>query len=189
MLNQRGSLGLKLGLAVVGFGVIIGIMLIVWGVGVSNGEIKLRNKIVAKVDVIDAYYDKMWKTIKQQAGCTDEYKSAFKEIYPALMEGRYSGDNKGKLMLWIKEDNPEFKPDLLAKLMAAIEGLRDGFFTEQKQYRAMIEQHDNMRMVFPSSTIVGGRPQIVAQMITSGKTKEVRASGEENDVDLFKKGG
>jgi hypothetical protein len=90
-------------------------------------------------------------------------------------------------MLWIKEDNPEFKPDLLNKLMAAIEGLRDGFFTEQKQYRAMIEQHDNMRMVFPSSLIVGGRSKIDAKMITSAQTKEVRATGEENDVDLFKK--
>lgn len=189
MFNQRGSLALKLGLACGGCALIIAIMMIVWGVGISNGEIKLRNKITAKVDVIDAYYDKMWKTIKQQAGVTEEYKESFKEIYPALMEGRYSGDNKGKLMLWIKEDNPEFKPDLLNKLMASIEGLRDGFFTEQKQYRAMIEQHDNMRMVFPSSMIVGGRPQIVAKMITSSQTKEVRETGEENDVELFKKKG
>lgn len=186
-MNQKGNTSLKV-FAVVSIFVIILILFgFIWGVGVSNDEIRLRNKITAKVDVIDAYFDKMWKTIKQQAGVSEEYKQSFKEIYPALMEGRYSGGKSGKMMMWIKEDNPEFKPDLLKKLMASIEGLRDGFFTEQKQYRSMIEQHDNMRTIFPKSLIVGSRQKIDAKMITSSTTKQARETGEENDVELFNK--
>ena len=63
---------------------------------------------------------------------TDEYKEAFREIYPQLIEGRYSqGD--GSLMKWIQESNPNFDTSLYKDLMNSIEVERTYFAAEQKK--------------------------------------------------------
>ena len=172
-------------------GGVIGLIAIVaigfmWGVGVNNKEIRLRNLSTAQMSVIEANYDKMWKVIQQQAGVADEAKNAFKEIYIPLIEGRYSNDS-GTMMKWITEQNPQFNTNLYEKLMTSIEALRADFFQEQKKMISIVNEHNNLRMMFPSSLIVGGASPIEYTVISSKKTKAVMESGEENDIDVFKK--
>lgn len=95
--------GIVIGIVSLLFVGIIGIMY----VSTSNKEIRIKNLADAQQETCEAYFDKMWKTLKQQAGVADQYKSAFKEIYPDLIAGRYS-NGQGQLMNWIQEHNLEF---------------------------------------------------------------------------------
>lgn len=178
--SNKKKAGIIIGLIVV----VLGLTTAIYGVNVSNSEIDLRNQASAQDDMRGAYFDKMWKTIQQQAEVSNEYKEAFAEIYPELIEGRYSqGD--GALMKWIQEANPDFDASLYKKLMNTIEAQREGFFNEQKKLRSIMQQHENLRLKWPSSMFVGGREKLDYEMVTSKKTKNIMESGEENDVELF----
>ena len=187
MRNQNGSLGMKL--AVVGAALAIVLIIIFgsWWFGVSNKEKGLVNKMQAQEQVIEAFYDKMWKILQQQAGVVDEYKESFHKIYKDLIAGRYSGEGKGQLMLWIKEQNPNFDTKLFDKLMISIEAQREGFFVEQKKIIAMVNEQKNLIDFFPSSIVVGDRPVFKYEVISSAKAKKVMETRQEDEVDLFKK--
>ena len=185
--NQRGSLGAKAAAVGGGFLILVVILLAVWGVQTSNSEIRLRNTIGGENKVVEAYFDKMWKIIKQQAGVTEEYKNSFRAIYTDLIAGRYSGEGKGEMMLWIKEQNPQFETTLFEKLMVTIEAQREGFFVQQKKVVDMVITHKNMIETFPSSMILGERPLIVYEVISSTTSKQVMETRTEDDIDLFNK--
>ena len=153
-------------------------------VNYNNREVSLRNLAEAQRGNIENVYDKMWKILQQKAQVTDEYKVAFREIYPQLIEGRYSqGD--GSLMKWIQESNPNFDTSLYKDLMNSIEVERNYFSSEQKKMLDIIRQHNTLRHTIPSGWFVGARPQIEYAVISSFKAKAVMETGEDNDVDLF----
>lgn len=175
----------------IGIGVLtllIGIFIIV-GIAVtaSNKEISLRSKIIGQKQVCEASYDKMWKIIQQEAEVSDQYKEAFKEIYPALIEGRYGNEKGGTLMKWITESNPTFDVSLYQKLMNSIEAERTNFFMEQKKLIDLSNEHRIIRNTFPNSIFIGSRPDVEIVIVSSNKTKEVMSSGIDNDVNVFKK--
>ena len=105
------------------------------------------------------------------------------------MEGRYSDEGKGQqtFMKWIQESNPTFDASVYKDLMASIEGERNGFLVEQQKLIDIDLQHKNMRQTFPASMIIGSRPDLGITVITSAKTDNVYKTGQDNDVDLFKK--
>ena len=155
-------------------------------VSFNNREVNLRNLAEAQRGNIENVYDKMWKILQQKAQVTDEYKEAFREIYPQLIEGRYSqGD--GSLMKWIQESNPSFDTSLYKDLMNSIEVERTYFASEQKKMLDIIRQHNTLRQSIPSGWFVGSRPEIGYTVISSSKAKTVMEHGEDNDIDLFKK--
>src|SRR3989344_6398587 len=156
-------------------------------VSANNKEISLRNQIEAQQKVCETYYDKLWKVLQQKAQVTDQYKAAFKEIYPALIEGRYGNEKGGTLMKWIQESNPTFDVSLYKDLMSSIESERAGFFMEQKKLIDLDREHKVLRQSFPASMFIGSRPDVKFTIITSEKTENVYKTGKENDVDLFKK--
>jgi hypothetical protein len=174
---------------------ILGLSIVFWAVGISNTEIRTRNLGKAQQNNCAAYFDKVWKVLQQDAQVANQYKEAFKEIYPDLIAGRYSQKDKdgkyvageGTLMKLIVESNPDFKPELYQKLMTAIEGQREGFFVEQQKLIDIDLQHKNMRMTFPKSLVIGKRTDLGIVVIKSLKTDEAYKTGQENDVDLFKK--
>ena len=174
--------------------VILGISIAFWAVGVSNTEIRLRNRGNAQQENCAAFFDKMWKILQQDANVADQYKEAFKEIYPDLIAGRYSAKNEkgenttdGSLMKFIVESNPQFDTKLYDKLMTAIEGQREGFFVEQQKLIDIDREHKDMRMTFPKKMVIGRRADLGIVIIKSLTTKEAYETGQENDIDLFKK--
>ena len=155
-------------------------------VNYSNKEVSLRNAAEAQRGNIENIFDKTWKVIQQKAQVTDEYKNAFKEIYPALMEGRYSkGD--GSLMKWVQESNPDFDASLYKDLMNSIEVERTAFSHQQKYMLDIIREHNVLLQSIPSKWFVSNTLPIQYTVISSSKSKAVMVSGEDNDVDLFKK--
>ena len=153
----------------------------------DNREIDLRTAITAKISDEEATFDKMWKVLSQKAQVTDQYKGAFAEIYPKLIEGRYSkGD--GSLMKWIQESNPTFDVSLYKDLMSSIDNEREGFLTTQRQLIDLKREHDKLRLQWPWKWFINDDvKEIEIKIISSTHSKEVRSTGVDNDIDLFKK--
>lgn len=170
--------------------VFVGIMIIIMvsmNFSTQNTEIDLRATTEAQNKKCEAYFDKMWKILKQKAGVTDQYKQAFMEIYPKLIEGRYSkGD--GSLMKWITESNPSFDTSLYKDLMKSIEVERTGFFNEQTTLIDMAREHEVFLKKWPNRWFLSSDLKPVEiKVITSADTKETYRTGEENEIDLFDK--
>ncbi len=170
-------------------GSIFALILIVAIIGITYGnkEVRVRNKITAQQEVIEGSFDKMWKIINQKAQVSSEYKDAFREIYKDLIEGRYGNEKGGSLMKLIVESNPNFDVSLYKDLMNSIEAERTSFFIEQKKLIDLGREHMDLLKTAPSSWFVGNRPEIKITIVSSEKTKQIIESGEENDIDLFKK--
>jgi hypothetical protein len=159
---------------------VVGLMWIV----TSNSEIRLRTQCTAQQKVCEAVFDNTWKIISQKCQIADKYKEGFKEIYPALMEGRYGNARGGALMSFITESNPAFDSSIYQNVSTAIEIQRSVFTREQQKLIDVKREHDNIRLTFPSSVFVGSRPELEIKVVTSGKTKEVFTSCEENYIKL-----
>ena len=157
--------------------------LVVWGIGVSNSERMLRNKIEAQQEMTEAYYTKLWEVLKTKAGVADEYAEQFKEIQLGIMEGRYS--TGGEMMKWITEANPEFDASLYKDVMNSIEGERNGFFVEQVKLRDMNKQHDDMLVTFPKKLILKDREVIEVIILKNVATQEAYKTGTDASPELF----
>jgi len=161
-------------------------MAIIWGVGVSNREIELREQAVAQEKDNQNIYQKVWTVIKQKSQVTDKYATEFKNIYGNLMEKRYEGDkDNNPAFKWIKEQHPQFSVEMYNTLADSIEGLRAEFARVQSRLIDIKREHDVLRKRFPSKLIVGKRDELEITIVTSVKTKEVFVMGEENNVDVF----
>jgi len=166
--------------------VVLGLSIVLWAVGVSNDEIRLRNRATKQQESNEAFYGKLWQILQEKAGVADEYKEAFKEIYIPLIEGRYSqGD--GTLMKWIVEQNPQFDASLYKDLMTAIEGQREGFFIEQQKLIDIDRQHKDMRMTIPKKWVIGKRPDLEIVVINPIVAKDAFKTGIEPETNLFKR--
>ncbi len=170
------------GIVMIAFAIIIAIV----GVSASNKEVRLRSSVEAQKKVIEGYYDKLWKIIAQKAQVAEQYKNAFKDIYPALIEGRYGNEKGGSLLKMITESNPSFDISLYKDLNQSIEAERTGFFMQQELLVDKNREHFNLRNTWPGSWFVGSRPDIKITIISSDATKKVMETGKENDIDLFK---
>ena len=157
--------------------------LVAWGVGVSNSERTLRNKIEAQQEASEIFYTKLWEILKSKAGVTSEYAEQFKEIQFGIMEGRYS--TGGEMMKWIQEANPEFDASLYKDLMNSIEGERNGFFIEQKKLIDMQKQHKDMLVTFPKKVILAKREKVEIVVLKNVVTKEAFSTGTDQSPDLF----
>ena len=172
--------GLLITLVVV---LVVGGALVAWGVGVSNTEKRLVNKIEAQQEATEVFYTKLWEILKSKAGVTEEYAEQFKEIQFGIMEGRYS--TGGEMMKWIQEANPEFDASLYKDLMNSIEGERNGFFIEQKKLVDMEKQHKDMLEVFPKSVILKNRDAVTITVLKNVATKEAFETGTDSSPELF----
>lgn len=161
---------------------LVGLYFIMY-ISINNKSVELTNLSTAQKGVIEANFDKMWKVISQQAQITEKAKESFKEMYIPLIQGRYA--NNDGLMLWIKEQNPEFKWELYERLMVSIESLRTEFFNEQKKMLSIINQYDNLRAMFPGKWFVGDLPDIKYEIISSTNAKNVMNTRIDDSIELF----
>lgn len=152
----------------------------------NNREIELRKKAEAQYGKVEGVYDKMWKIIQQKAQVSNEYKDAFKEIYPEIISGRYSNGD-GSLMKWIQESNPNFDTSLYKDLMASIEIYRTEFQHSQELMLDIIREHNVLCETYPSRWFIHNKIPIEYTVISSTKTKSTIETGIDDDVDLFKK--
>ena len=96
------------------------LILVIMYFSYNNREVSLRKEAEAQKGKIESVFDTMWKTIKQEAGVTEEYRKTYEKIYPELIAGRYSADSSSLLKM-INESNPDFDTSLYNRLMQTIE--------------------------------------------------------------------
>jgi hypothetical protein len=153
----------------------------------KNTEIQLVTRFDAEKKDLENVFDSMWKILKQQAGVTDQYKNAFREIYPSIIAGRYQGNGDGSLMKMVQESNPEFDTKMYERLMESIESQRIRFENKQREVIDIEREHNTFIQTFPNSLFLGGVAKIDFVPVTSGRAKDAIQTGEDNDVDLFDK--
>lgn len=150
----------------------------------NNQDARLRAQAEAQVDKIEGVHDKMWKTLQQKAQVSNEYKDSFAEIYPSLIEGRYSqGD--GSLMKWITEANPTFDTSLYKDLMQSIEINREEFRKTQERMIDIVREHKVLITTIPSKWFVKNKTEIEYTVISSTRSKVVMETGLDDNVNLF----
>lgn len=170
---------------------IVGVVIICWLIGVmmsasyDNREVGLREQIVAQQRANQAVFDEVWKVIQQQAGVADQYSDKFRAIYADIMNARYAG--KDPLLQFITESNPSFDISLYQQLSSTIEAKRASFRREQEKLIDLRREHSTLLKSFPSRYFLAGRKEIDITIVTSAKTEEAFKTGQENDIDLFKK--
>ena len=173
-------------IGIVGLVVIVGFTIFMMSINYQNQHVTYKQQIKAQKGVCETYFDKMWKVINQKAQVSNEYKEAFKDIYPALIEGRYSNGG-GQLFQFIKEHNPQFDISLYKDLMQSIEKERGRFFEEQKSLIDIDRDHKTFLNRKPAKWFLNENDTVPITLITSQITKDVYLTGEENDVSLFSK--
>lgn len=166
------------------------VIMLFYGIGVSNKEARLRNQITAKQTDNSNEYDNMWKKIKQSAEVTDGQKEALRQIFVDHAKARSGDGGKNAIMLWIKESIPNVDTSTFNQLMNIVTGSRDRFTMRQKELLDFKREHDNMIDTFPSSMILSflGRGKIDVVIVTSTRTKEAFRTGEDDDTSVFDKG-
>ncbi len=151
----------------------------------TNQEVELRTRAEAQQKAVEVVFDETWKVIAQQAQVADKYRESFKEIYPALMEGRYGNARGGALMSWVTESNPDFDTSLFDRLSRSIEAKRAALTREQKVLLDVKRSHDALRQRLPSRWFVGDVAELEAVVITSTRAETAAATGKDDDVGLF----
>lgn len=170
-------------------GIVVAIVMILgcfflYDMSVDNRIAELNNLYTKQMASVETYHDKMWKTIKSQAKVTDKQKDAFKEVYAGIMEGRYK-DSGGDMMLWIKEDNPQFDQSSYDKLMTTIEAQRAGFHREQNLIQGVVKEYNDMLVKKPSKWFVDdGVEPLVFVAISSTASKNVMETRQEDELYL-----
>ena len=86
--------------------IVIAATVVSWAIGVSNGEIKLRERISGQQENSEIFYTKILEILKSKAGVADEYAQRYEEIQVQVMEGRYS--TGGEKMKWIQNGRAHF---------------------------------------------------------------------------------
>lgn len=161
------------------------LLLVVMYFHYNNREIALRKEAEAQQGKIESVYDTMWKTLKQEAGVTDQYRKTFEEIYPKLIAGRYSQEG-GELMKFIQESNPDFDTRLYDKLMQSIEAQRAYFASSQQRMLDIIRERETLLEQMPSCWFISNKSKIEYEVISSTASKDTMVSRREDDVELFK---
>jgi len=158
-------------------------------IGTVNREVTLRTGFEASEKNVTISFDKMWKTLANQAEINEKYKDDFKDVAPELVEARYKGGT-GKLMAWIQEHNPEFTPAMYTKLMDSVAQERTVFNREQQKMIDYHREHTQFVRKPVQKMILGmfgDSSELTISLITSSKTEDVVATGKDDDVNLFDK--
>ena len=152
----------------------------------QNQEVRLAESITAKIEDNKSHYTKMWEVLTNQAGVSKQYAKDFKEIYPALVSGRYS-NGQGQMMQWIQEHNPNFDTSLYNKLMVSIEGQRESFHNTQRQLIDLNRQHETLLKTVPSKWFLGNKSSIDIPVVINDASEKAFETEKETPMNLFDK--
>lgn len=150
----------------------------------NNREIALRKESEAQRRKIETVRDRMFQIIREQANVSVEYREAFNEIYPKIIEGRYR--DGGQLMKWIQEANPTFDTSLYQTLSNSIEVQRTAFTSTQNRMLDIINQRATLLEQMPGCWFIKNKDVIEYTPITTTATKIVMASGIDDYTFSFK---
>lgn len=171
--------------------IILGILAVVGVsqyIGYHNTWTDKVNLYSEQVEVDKAIFDRVWKTIKQQAGVSDRYAEQFRESYVDIMTARYGEDGReegGGFINMLQESNPQFDASMYKQLMNTIQSERAEFTRNQQRLSSIYKELKNLKEKFPSNIFLSSKQLPDHKIVTSSKTEKVFETGEENDIELF----
>lgn len=163
---------------------ILGTVYVSMSISTHNKEKSLRESINSKIKDNKNSYSAMWEILTEQAGVSEQYAEDFKEIYPKMIEGRYSHGG-GQMMQWITEHNPNFDTSLYKQVMTSIEAQRETFKTSQTQLIDLSRQHNVLLKTFPNRFFLSDVQPIEIPVITNKETEKAFETGIEKHMELF----
>lgn len=161
------------------------LMIGIISVSYSNKEIQLRNLITAKMKDNTSEFDNLWKKINQVSKVAIKDRELLKDIFNSYASARTPQGGDAPLMRWVQESVPNVNQSTFANLQNTIISSRDNWTMRQKELIDYKREHDNIRLMFPSSLFVGSRPEIQVTIITSTKTEETFKKGKDDNTDIF----
>lgn len=168
------------------FGAAVLFIVIICGVWIStsNTEISLRNAITAKQRDNQSELDNLQKKIAQTGQVTQAQMSAIKDIVVGNSQVR-SANGSGSMATLVREAVPTIDVGVYKQLINVISSSRDAFTMRQKEILDLKREHDNIRTTFPGSFIVGSRPEIQVQIVTSDRAEQSFSTGKDSDIKVF----
>jgi len=166
------------------------VAVLVIGGGMGGCAISYHNQAVdletqhAQIQVDNTnQYDNMIKKISQSAQVTNAQAKIIADIVVQHAQAR-GGSGGMTLVNAVKESIPDIPVETFTNLQNIIVGSRDKFASRQTMLLSVEQQHAALRQRFPSSFIVGGRPELDSVIVTSTKTEEAFQTGVDDDIDL-----
>lgn len=167
---------------------VLGLTLFFFDMSYDNQHARNVADIEAQEQKIESSYDKMFKTIAQQAEVTNHYFDKFKDIYKGIMGGRYGDGGSKAMWQWLKEANPEITPEMHMKLMNTIEVSREGFHREQTRLASMSAEDKKLFVTKPAKWFTSGEHRKV-KIISSTRAKWEKLENYSNSSRLKVPGG
>lgn len=176
---------------IIALSLIIGVTFLMGSCGVytlnlANQDASQKVEFQQKFDERTAFYDNMWKTIKEKSNVALRNDSSFQNVVNSIMEQRK--DSEGLFMKWVTESNPAATfgevSSLYKDLSRTIEAKRDQFFEQEKMMQDIKRENDYLFVRQPQALVLGilGRKPLEYKPITSDKTDEVIGSGKDNST-------
>lgn len=162
------------------------VMSLFWAVSVRDQQATLKVQYDSKLKDNNSEFDNMWKTISQVAEIPEKQKDAYKEIFVGVASARTS-EGQGRMMAWIKEQNPNLNLSMYEKLSNTVEAQRAIWTGHQKALVGIAEQYNkNLAPLIRGSVLRAfGFTEIDAKIVTSSRTDKAFSSGKDDDVQLF----
>lgn len=164
---------------------LMGIIVLVLYVSASNRENALRNQFNAQQRNLHNQLDLMSKKISQTAQVSQAEVAALKDIIVGNAQAR--GKNGGSLATLVHEAVPNVDIKTLQNLQNLIAGARDSYATQQTALLDIKREHDNVRTMMPSSLFVGGRPELMAVIVTSTAVEQAFDTCKDDNTSVFGK--
>lgn len=171
-----------------GLFVVTAVCFAMWAVGVRDTQADLKVRYEMKLVDNNSQFDNMWKTIAQLAQIPEQKKNAYKEILVGVADARTS-EGQGRMMAWIKEQNPSVDLSIYDQLSNKVEAHRAAWTGNQKALVGVAEEYNKNLAPLIRGTVLRmfGFAEIKPQIVTSSRTEAAFRSGRDDDIQLFQK--
>lgn len=168
--------------ALVGLALIIGLS---W-MSAYNTEISLRNQHNAQKEVCVLAYSNFTNIVTEKVKGIKFASDETRKFFVDLMNERNPDNRTNMLASFVGEAQPDFPVgDLIGDLNRSIEALRTTVNHAQERQVDIKREHDNLRMHFPSSLFVGGKPALENELIISAAAQEAFETGVDKPLNMF----
>lgn len=176
-----------------------------------NRSVELEAAIEAQYQSNQNAYDKMWKTIRETAQVPDKYKDDFKELLVTEVPAKYGKEGSKAMFQWFQDRDLKLPQELYSQVQNVIEGNRTSFqnsqdriLDQQRAYRTHLGRFGHGFLAnmggFPravtgthapaSDTDGDGRMTVFDyEIVTSGRTADAFATGQDEEIDVFNRKG
>ena len=152
--------------------IVIAVILVVWGIGMYNGFIRMKNRIEEAFATMDVYLKKRYdlipnlvETVKgyavHESGTLNAVTEARNIAFKAdTIEGRIEGENmlNGALkdLFAVAEAYPDLKANTnFLDLQTQLRSMEDEIAQSRKYYNAVVKEFNTKAETFPSNLIAG----------------------------------